>query len=92
MEEEDYRKLNDITITEHYPMPLISDIEEKLLHAKYFTTLDIVSGFHHVEVAKEDRPKTAFVTQQDQYQWTVMPFGLKNAPSIFQRVIYQTLN
>ena len=58
----DYRKLDTITIPERYPMPLIQDIENKMLDAELFTTLDISSGFHHIQVATEDKRKTAFVT------------------------------
>ena len=87
----DYRKLNEVTKTEHFPIPRIVDIEQQLLDAKYFATLDIASGFHHVRVAEKDRYKTAFVTKFDQYQWIVMPFGLKNAPIVFQRIVWGIL-
>src|SRR5699024_3395887 len=87
----DYRKLNEITESEYFPMPVISDISDRLLHARYFTTLDISAGYHHVEVAQEDRKATAFVTCNNLYQWTRIPFGMKNSGIVFQRVIYNIL-
>ena len=87
----DYRALNKITIDESFPMPMIDDIEDRLIGASVFTTLDVSSGFHHVVITKNDVQKTAFVTMNGKYEWMVMPFGLKNAPLIFQRVIHNLL-
>ncbi len=86
-----YIKLNDITESEHYPMPKIDEMKDLFLGAEYFTTVDIASGFHHIEVAPEDKKKTAFSTMDGHFEWNRMPFGLKNAPIIFQRVIANLL-
>lgn len=87
----DYRALNRITVDEKFPMPRIEDIEDRLIGANYFSTLDISAGFHHIGMAKEDQNKTAFITMNGKFEWAVMPFGLKNAPLLFQRVIYNLL-
>lgn len=87
----DYRKLNEKTIDDRYPIPNISDILDKLGKSIYFTTLDLASGFHQIEIKKEDIPKTAFSVENGHYEFLRMPFGLKNAPSTFQRVMDNVL-
>lgn len=87
----DYRKLNEKTIDDRYPLPNISDILDKLGRSQYFTTLDLASGFHQIEMSPEDIPKTAFSVEHGHYEYLRMPFGLKNAPSTFQRAMDDVL-
>lgn len=87
----DYRKLNEKTVDDRYPIPNITDILDKLGRCMYFTTLDLASGFHQVEINKKDIPKTAFSVENGHYEFLRMPFGLKNAPSTFQRVMDNVL-
>ncbi|UYV70416.1 hypothetical protein LAZ67_7002937 [Cordylochernes scorpioides] len=82
----DYRKLNAITIDDKQPLPYILDMFDRLHNAKYFTTLDIAWGYWHVEIHPDSVEKTAFITNDGHYEFLVMPFGLKNAPSTFQRI------
>ena len=87
----DYRKLNEKTIDDRYPIPNITDILDKLGRCMYFTTLDLTSGFHQVEVDEKDIQKTAFSVENGHYEFLRLPFGLKNAPSTFQRVMDNVL-
>ena len=81
----DYRKLNDSTLKDAYPLPRIDDCLDNFGNAKFFSTLDLQSGYWQISVAEEDKPKTAFVTRSGLYEYNTMPFGLCNAPSTFQR-------
>lgn len=83
----DIRKLNERTIADRYPMPSIPLIFANLGQAKFFTTLDLKSGYHQIYLAEHDREKTSFSVNGGKYEFCRLPFGLKNAGSIFQRAI-----
>lgn len=87
----DYRRLNEITTDDRYPLPNICDLFDKLGKSNYFTTLDLASGYHQIEIAEQDRQKTAFSTQNGHYEFLRMPFGLKTAPATFQRAMDNVL-
>jgi len=88
----DYRKLNEVTKKDAYPIPRIDEMLEALGGAKYFTTLDLASGYWQVEMDPISRDKTAFTTEHGIYEFNVMPFGLTNAPATFQRLMNQVLH
>ncbi|XP_014677616.1 PREDICTED: uncharacterized protein K02A2.6-like [Priapulus caudatus] len=83
----DYRKLNDVTRKDAYPLPRIDDTLDSLDGTSWFSTLDFTSGYWQVEMDPEDAAKTAFGTRRGFYEVSVMPFGLCNAPAIFQRLM-----
>lgn len=87
----DFKRLNAITIPDTYPIPDINATLASLGHAKYFTTVDLTSGFHQIAMKEADIPKTAFSTMNGKYEFLRLPFGLRNAPAIFQRMIDDVL-
>ena len=87
----DYRLLNEITVDDKFGLPNIKDIIDKMQGSKFFTSLDIAWGYWHVRMDPDSISKTAFNTDDGHYQWKVMPFGLKGAPSTFQRIIRSVL-
>ena len=84
----DYRALNALTESDRYLLPLISDIFEALRGSRYFTALDLKTAYHRFPVLEEHQHKTAFTWNDVQYKFLCAPFGLKNLPSQFQRVIH----
>ena len=87
----DYRALNTRTVRDRYPLPSIQSILSTLGGSTVFSKIDLVSGFHQIRIQDEDIEKTAFNTQFGAFEWVVMPFGLCNAPSTFQRVVNDVL-
>ena len=81
----DYRKLNNITVKDSFPMPRVDDIIDSVASANFLSKLDLLKGFYQVELEKESRDIAAFVTPSGLYNYTVMPFGLCNSPITFQR-------
>ena len=83
----DYRRLNDATVKDAYPLPRIDDTLDMLAGKQWFSTLDLASGYWQVSLSQEARIKTAFATHSGLFQFNVMTFGLCNAPATFERLI-----
>lgn len=87
----DFRELNKHIERENYPIPVIEDAIEELVRKKYFSMLDLKDGFYHVSVAEESVKFTSFTSPLGQYEFIKMPFGIKIAPSCFQRFVNEVM-
>jgi transposase InsO family protein len=87
----DFRRLNEITIKNRYPLPNISELRDRLSHAKIFTALDLRGAYNLIRMKEGEEWKTAFRTRYGHYEYTVMPFGLTNAPATCQALINNVL-
>ncbi|GJW57080.1 putative reverse transcriptase domain-containing protein [Tanacetum coccineum] len=78
-----YRELNKLMVKNRYPLPRIDDLFDQLQGSRFFSKIDLRSGYHQLRVHEDDIPKTAFQTRYEHFKFTVMPFGLTNAPAVF---------
>jgi hypothetical protein len=83
----DYRELNKATLKDYFPLPFIDQVLDTLAGKKYFSFLDGFSGYNQIQIAPEDQDKTTFTCPWGTYAYKVLPFGLCNAPTTFQREV-----
>ena len=83
----DYRALNEVTIKNKYPLPMINDLFDQLQGAKVFSKIDLRSGYHQLKIREKEIPKTSFTTRYGLYEYMVMSFGLTNAPAYFMSMM-----
>ena len=79
----DYRGLNNVTVKNRYPLPLISETIDRVADAKVYTKLDLRDAYHRIRIKEGDEWKTAFKTRYSYFEYCVLPFGLANAPATF---------
>ena len=87
----EFRKFNEKTVGYAYPLPDITEILDQLGQSKCFTCVDMVMGYHQIELAPGEGPKTAFSTKQGHWEYRRLPFGLKTAPATFQKLMNSVL-
>ena len=87
----DYRKINQITIRDSYPLPRIDNCSNAIGGNLYFSTIDLISGYWQIKIAPEDKNKTGFITNDGLHEFNVIPFGLSNAPATIQHYIDMVL-
>ena len=83
----DYRTLNSMTIKNRYPLPRIDDLLDRLRKAKFFSKIDLRSGYYQMKIRDQDIPQTAFTTRYGLYEFVVVSFGLTNAPAYFMNMM-----
>ena len=88
----DYRRLNNITQYDAYPLPRIDESLDALAGSRYFSTLDLVSGYWQVPMSPDAQEKSVFATRGGLWKWKVLPFGLTSAPATFQRLMEKVLH
>ncbi|EYC40353.1 hypothetical protein Y032_0618g710 [Ancylostoma ceylanicum] len=88
----DYRALNKVTKQDSYPLPTIDNVLQSLSGKKFFSTLDLASGYWQIKLSENAKPKSAFTSSEGLYEFEVLPFGLCTSPAVFQRMMDMVLD